>query len=476
MFSTLPHMPAVARPCVLPGKTGRLRVCVVGVDDGDSDSQEARCAGLRQAGHHVQFLGPAKISGLYAPTHSYLPLRSLRVYHWLARQDFDLVVFADDFGLGYYSFVARDLGLAFTGTTLAVLADTCLAFDLENNRQFPQGRTHIEQDFLESQSMARADALVSADPAFTRWAAAAGWRLPARDVGDMADIPGGGRQPGTRSELPFISVCLTTFNRPQMLEQAVQSLTRQTYGRFEVILVDDGSTDPGMATCLQRLAADFENRHWTILRQDNAGVAAARDRAIRAAKGDYVLLMDDDNLALAHELERFAQAAANSGADILTCIPGRHPQSDVGPDAVAQLPGSDPLHPLCGVDWTPVGHCLSLAAMVNCLGDCNALYRRSMMLELGGYGGERRSSFEDFTYLLRAVTQGYRLEVVPEILFLYRRHRQSRSMRDNLFFSHVDSLGPLAEMMPKELWPLLLMARRDWYGRHMQQAVTDDQG
>jgi len=447
-------------------------VCVVGAADGSGP----RWAGLSQAGHRIHFLDQAEIAGLYGATHAYLPLRSLCVYQWLAGRDFDLVVFADDFGLGYYSLVARDLGLAFSDTTLAVATDASLSFGLEKNRLFPQGRTHIEQDFLERQTLARADALVTADPAFAIWAVAAGWCLPQRQLRDVAAIPAGGRQRPAPAAPPFVSVCMATFNRPHFLAQAVESLMRQTTGHFEVIVVDDGSTDPAVAACLDGFAADFAARGWTVLRQDNAGVAAARDRAIRAAKGEYVLLMDDDNLALAHELERFAQAAAVSGADILTCIPGRHPDSDLGPDAVALLPGADPLYPLCGVDWTPVGNCLALAAMVNCLGDCNGLYRRSMMLELGGYQGERRSSFEDFRYLLSAVVRGYRLEVLPEVLFLYRRHQQSRSMRDNLFFSHVDSLGPLAELMPKEFWPLLLVARRDWYGRHMQWAVTEEEG
>lgn len=476
MFTSLPHVPLAADTVFLVTKAGPLRVCVVG-----AAGDERRWHGLAAAGHHLSFVDSVvagspgvRLADHYAPTHFHLPLRSLCAYHWLCGQAFDLVIFADDFGLGYYSLVARDLGLAFAQTTLAVAADTALAFRLERERRFPQGRTDIEQDFLERQVMARADALAWAGPDFSAWARAAGWCLPALAVDDPAALPGGGRLAAKIGPQPFISVCLATYNRAELLAQAVDSLRRQTYERFEVVVIDDGSTDPAVADYLQDLAPEFAARGWRILRQDNAGVAAARDRAIRAARGDYVLLMDDDNLALAHEVERFAQAAAASGADIITCIPGRHPLSDLGPAAVAQLPGPDPLYPLCGVDWTPVGNCLALAALVNCLGDCNALYRRSMIVDLGGYHGSPRSSFEDFRYLLNAVARGYRLEVLPEVLFLYRRHQQSRSMRDNLFLSHVDSLGPLAGLMPKELWPLLLVARRDWYDRHMQWAVTEE--
>jgi len=271
---------------------------------------------------------------------------------------------------------------------------------------------------------------------------------------------------------PRISVCLATYNRPDLLRQAVASLLRQTATDFEVIVIDDGSTHPGMDACLDELAADFAARSWRIVRQANAGPSAARNAAAKLARGEYLMFMDDDNLALAHEIERFATAARASDADVLTCIPGHHPETDVGPAAVAHLPTPDPEHALCGVDWTPVGACLSLAAMVNCLGDCNALFRRSTFEALGGFQGSKEFAFEDLRLLLLAAVRGFRVEVVPEILFLYRRHQESRSMRDHLFRSHVECLGPLTELVPRDLWPLLLTAHRDWYERHRAWAVN----
>ena len=58
------------------------------------------------------------------------------------------------------------------------------------------------------------------------------------------------------------------------------------------------------------------------------------------------------------------------------------------------------------------------------------------------------------------------LEVVPDPLFLYRRHAGSRSMGDRIHRSHLLSLGPWMEQVPPALRPLLLHARRDWYDRH----------
>ncbi len=421
-----------------------------------------------------------------APPES-LPAASLCAYYWLKSQDFDLILFGRGFGAGYYSAVAKGLGIAFAGTTMAVLTDDSHAYRLERMRQFPEGRTDIERDFLERQTVCRADLLITADPAFAEWCTKAGWQLPphcllwpggqqdgtepfAPDIGELIQCrsrdPHGDPYFSHLEHPPLVSVCMPTYNRPTQLREAIESLLRQTYAHFELILVDDGSTDPAVTACLAELAPVFDARGWTVVRQENAGPSIARRTAVAQASGEYLLFMDDDNVALNYEIERFVAAAIGSDADVITCIPGRHPDSDMGPPAVAELPTPDPDHPVCGVDWTPVGASLALCAMNNCLGDNNALYKRSVFIALGGFQGGRRFVFEDVQLLTRAVARGYRLEVLPEILFLYRRHRDSRSMRDDVFAGHVECLTPLTELIPRDLWPLLLTAHRDWYEGH----------
>ena len=419
------------------------------------------------------------LKDFFSPSHGYTPLRSLCTYRWLAAQNFNLVIFVGHFGIGYYSLVARDLGLAFGKTSFAVVGWTSHAHDLEQKERFPEGRTDIELDFLERQTLRRADSLLSHSPDFPDWCRRAGWNLPSAVIPITEDLTLNSliaAEPKTAPRpVPFISICLPTYNRPLALRAALTSLLRQTSQNFEVIVVNDGSTDPQVMTVLTDLSEIFVNRGWTAIHQKNQGVGAARNAAAQIARGDYLLFMDDDNLALSHEVERFAIAAQSSDADIITCIPGRHPETSLGPDAVATLPTPDPDYPLSGVDWTPVGACLALSAMVNCLGDNNALFRRNAFLALGGYQGTPLSSFEDFRLMLLAVVRGYRLEVLPEILFLYRRHMESRSMRDHLFLSHVDSLSPLTELVPPALWPLLLTAHHPWHQRHLAWAELPPQ-
>lgn len=88
------------------------------------------------------------------------------------------------------------------------------------------------------------------------------------------------------------SVIVPTYQRPAALERCLDALGAQTLGRdrFEVIVVDDGSTEPPRAA-VARAAASFDVR---LIEQANAGPAAARNSGARAARGDYVVFTDDD--------------------------------------------------------------------------------------------------------------------------------------------------------------------------------------
>ncbi|WP_319521544.1 glycosyltransferase [uncultured Desulfosarcina sp.] len=95
---------------------------------------------------------------------------------------------------------------------------------------------------------------------------------------------------------PMVSVVIPTFNRSDMLKDAVASVLDQDYGNAELIVVDDGSTD---ATA--RTLAAYEGR-LRLLRQENRGVSAARNAGIRAAAGTLIALLDSDDLWLPGKL------------------------------------------------------------------------------------------------------------------------------------------------------------------------------
>jgi glycosyltransferase involved in cell wall biosynthesis len=82
-----------------------------------------------------------------------------------------------------------------------------------------------------------------------------------------------------------------------LLQQALASIKTQTYQNIEVILVDDGSTKEESHRYLNLIENDFNARGWKIIRSSNNYLGAARNLAARHASGEYLMFMDDDNVA-----------------------------------------------------------------------------------------------------------------------------------------------------------------------------------
>ena len=92
---------------------------------------------------------------------------------------------------------------------------------------------------------------------------------------------------------PMFSIIVPVYNTEKELERCVRSVTCQTYQDFELILVDDGSKDSSGAMCDTFSA---EDSRIVAIHQQNAGSSEARNTGIRAAKGDYLLFLDSDDL------------------------------------------------------------------------------------------------------------------------------------------------------------------------------------
>lgn len=88
-----------------------------------------------------------------------------------------------------------------------------------------------------------------------------------------------------------VSVILPTFNRADLVGEAIESVLVQTYGDLELIVVDDGSTDetPG-------LLARWKDSRLRVIRQENQGKSAARNRGLDAANGEFIAFLDSDDL------------------------------------------------------------------------------------------------------------------------------------------------------------------------------------
>ncbi|MFP4391698.1 MAG: glycosyltransferase family 2 protein [Desulfohalobiaceae bacterium] len=109
----------------------------------------------------------------------------------------------------------------------------------------------------------------------------------------------------------LVSVIIPTYNRGHWLPRAMYSVLEQSYSSLELIVVDDGSTDqtPSM---LQKIA----DSRFIYLRQQNQGVAAARNLGIKKAKGEYIALLDSDDLWLLQKLQMQLEFTLQGGWQI----------------------------------------------------------------------------------------------------------------------------------------------------------------
>jgi O-antigen biosynthesis protein len=231
-----------------------------------------------------------------------------------------------------------------------------------------------------------------------------------RQAGHATNVVG---QQAAGANRPLVSVCIAHFERPGMLEGCLASVEAQTWDATEIIVVDDGSTSEEALAALERVSARTGRFPVTVIRQPNQYLGASRNTAARAAKGRYILFMDDDNLAKPDEVATLARIMERTGHDILTCFS----------DAFTDLDEDGAPRTLYRI--IPVGPSLSLGLFRNGFGDSNMMVRRSSFEALGGFTEEYRIGRDDQEFLSRACLAGYRVDVVPEALYDYRLNQGS---------------------------------------------------
>ena len=234
-------------------------------------------------------------------------------------------------------------------------------------------------------------------------------------------------------ETPKVSVCISHFARPVLLEQTLQSLRTQTYPNVEVVLYDDASRSAATKLYLDSLEAEFAQRDWKLIRgESECWPAAGRNAAARHATGDYLLIMDDDNCARPREIETMITVARRTGADAVTCFSHLF-------EGEAYPQQSESGHDL-GVGAMPLAHGVALGSIWNIFGDTNYLYKAEVFREIGGFEDLPTIGCEDYQISSRMALKGYRLESIPMELYDYRysSHNMAKGIsNERAYYSHI---------------------------------------
>jgi hypothetical protein len=196
-----------------------------------------------------------------------------------------------------------------------------------------------------------------------------------------------------------VSVIIPTYNRPELLRVAVESVLAQTYPAVEIIVVDDGSTDDTTS-----MMAQYAGRV-TYIRQANEGVEAARNRGIQAASGEYMTFLDDDDLLLPTKLERQVQVLENRPNIGLVHCGYYHIDKDG--------------NRLERISFLPNGNLQDLVC-TNLIWSGAPLIRRQCLEQTGLFDEATWGSSADWDMWLRIAQAGYRFACVQEPLGAYR--------------------------------------------------------
>lgn len=222
-----------------------------------------------------------------------------------------------------------------------------------------------------------------------------------------------------------LSIIVPVYNVLPYIRQCLDSLINQTLEDYEILLVDDGSTD-GTAAVLE----EYRDRYPELIRLrrvDNGGQGRARNFAIPEARGKFLGFIDSDDSIAPDMYEKLIARAEETGADVAVC------------DWLARYDdGREEVLPACVQE-----HPLAAAGSA-----CNKVFRRELVGDIRFPVG---LWYEDFYFSALMLIRANKIEYVKEPLYIYRMH-QASTMRNNNSAKNLDLLK-IMDMLAEHMLP-----------------------
>jgi glycosyltransferase involved in cell wall biosynthesis len=196
--------------------------------------------------------------------------------------------------------------------------------------------------------------------------------------------------------MPKVSVVIPCFNHGQFVDDAVSSVLAQSYNDYEIIVVNDGSTDQET----NRLLETYSRKDTHVITTDNQGLAGARNNGIAASSGKYILPLDADDCIEPKYLEQaVAVLERDPEVGIVYCN--------------ARLFGA------VETAWVLPEYSIEKMLVDNVI-FCSAFFRRTDWEAVGGYDPGMIYGWEDYEFWLSLIEAGKGVFKIPETLFAYR--------------------------------------------------------
>lgn len=357
---------------------------------------------------------------------------SLRIYEYICHSDYDCVIFDVFEATGFIPIRAKRTGLGLEKALLVSWLRTCHEFDrnqlLDASRYPINFLSDLEIEFAERYSCQHCDLIIAHTDTILKWADRQDWDINHGKVVSLSDLKtcqhfgqlvdkiltaDSSRILGElKSEKtdPLLSVCIAHFNDGRNLQYLLKSVKNSDYNNFEVIVVDDGSTDVESLEIFDSLAAQYSCDSWQFIRKEkNESLGPTRNFAVTHAKGEFIFFVDSDDLIANTLISDFVRGMLHSQADCLTC-----------PLVYFEGDGEDTDERSFVHFWLPLGACLEIGIYNDPFGGAIFCIKKSVFDSLKGFCSPRGEVHEDWDFLARLVLAGFDMDVLPKALYFYR--------------------------------------------------------
>ncbi|MDR0726491.1 MAG: glycosyltransferase [Rickettsiales bacterium] len=224
--------------------------------------------------------------------------------------------------------------------------------------------------------------------------------------------------------MPKVSIIMPAFNDGEYIGLTICSLIAQTFTDWELIIVNDGSSDNTLDVANEYAAKDSRIH---VIHQDNQGVIAARNNAIQHAIGKYIFPLDSDDIIAPECIEKLYKVMINSKYDVVAPNVGRFGRFE----RIDNYPQPTPYNMSNGNKIVT-----------------SSLFLKSDWEKYGGYDSDFKGGFEGFAFWMNFLEDGKKIYRIPDVLFFYRMKPETQSRHFNADKNYHDFMKIMADKFP----------------------------
>ena len=230
----------------------------------------------------------------------------------------------------------------------------------------------------------------------------------------------------------LVSVIMPAFNAAKYIALSIESVKKQSYSNWELIIINDGSTDKTEEVIEPYLLKDNRIRYYS---QANKGQGAARNMALQYANGDFLAFLDADDLWVPEKLEKQVEILSKNGnIDLLF-------SSGFIFDETGNIDSFD----VKDQKWSKEDGAVAKFIKKNRIPILSVLVKKELVVKAKGFNIDRKiQNAEDYFLWIKLLMTGAKFQGMPDKLVMYRRHKEQATF--NVSYQYIKEVNVLNEL------------------------------